>query len=199
MFKKLLFLFALITLIGCSSDSSSNESLDYADITEYLLDNSFTFDTTIGGSSNIPVKYYFDFLLDDNFASYSVQEWYDYQGEFETKCVQRGFWSAGGLMITQEDKRIIWQTGDVQNEVSINSLSKTNQGGYLKLFVGGNLRETYLLTKIGKEERDAYLESVSDLCECKDVPTICVPDGFDEQWTLCLRNYYYFIPFRSPY
>lgn len=183
--KAFLFICLTLILLSCSDDNTIENqeilSKDYSDIKEFLVTNKFKYDFTInyGAAPDVDVKHtaYVVFNLDTILFNQKSKSWYSYGDEYETTCFtdSKGRVGRGGLLITNEDKRIIWEAmPDTKHELKINSLSKTEKQATYSTYYQNSFRETRTLEVISDEEYDNFLESISGLCECDEVPKGCI-------------------------
>lgn len=66
------------------------------------------------------------------------------------------------------------QVLDRKYELKINSLSKTEMEVTYSLYYQNSFRESHTLEVISDKEYDNFLESISGLCECDEVPKGCI-------------------------
>jgi hypothetical protein len=153
---------------------------DYSDIKEFLLTNKFKYDYTVnyGAVPDTDVKHTAFVIFDLNTILFNQKSksWYGYGKDYETNCFtdSKDRVGKGGLIITNEEKRIIWEAMPyTKHELKINSLSKNEKQATYSTYYQNTFKRTYVIEIVSDEDYNNFIESISGLCECDEVPKGC--------------------------
>lgn len=114
--KRLSFICITLILLSCSNDTTIENqeilSKDYSDIKEFLETNKFKYDLIqTFNTSDVNHTFYVVFDLKTFLNNQKSKSWSRYGKDNETRCFtdNKTRLGSGGLLITNEDKRIIWE------------------------------------------------------------------------------------------